>query len=117
MPPSPRTTYLSPLRLVGALAAGAAVSSGNAVNELRACAGVARGRVRLKASVAGTLEVRFAGPDEGATVYTTPAAVSAAVVANTEQMIEFAPFGEAFLQIRFTPSANGTITYCDICGL
>ncbi len=117
MPPSPTTVYMSPSRIAsGAFAPGAAFTNGNAITVLRPCAGVARGRVRFKASAAGTLVLTYVSPD-GATDYTTPTATSVAIVANTEKELDFTPYGEAYYKLTFTPSAGGTVTYCDECGL
>jgi hypothetical protein len=107
---------MAPSRLRGVFAPGAAVISATPITQFRPCAGVSKGRLRFKATAAGTLKVEYAAPD-GVTVYTLPAAVTAAVIANTEVLLDWVLQGEAYYLLTFTPSANGNVTYCDECGL
>lgn len=107
----------------GALAPGAAYTNGSAVRAIVQLAGAARFRVRFKGSGAGSLALAFLRP--GATL-TNPATAETyntapspvAVTANTEAVLEVAEhFGEHGAVLTFTPSADGTVTWCDIARL
>jgi hypothetical protein len=99
-----------------ALGVAAALTAAVAVTATVPVLGCSRGRVHLKSTAAGTLQLQMADPT-GTDAYGDPAAVSVAVVANTDVSLDFDPRGEAYLKITFTPSGNGEITFCDVSGL
>lgn len=107
------------------LAAGAALANATAVYHVVQIHGSAKVAVRLKASVAGALDLEpirhwewnaESDPDGStASAYTTGLPTQVAVSANTEALIEYTCKGEAMVRIKFVPSAGpGTVTYCDI---
>lgn len=103
---------LSPLH------SGVAVTNGNAVSALVRCAGASRGRVRFKSTGAGSLKLEFVRPGgsqrSGVTVYGAGNPDAVAVTGGTETLLTTdAIAGEAMALITFTPSANGTVTFCD----
>lgn len=98
------------------LHAGASVVNGTAVASLVTCAGASRGRVRFRATCAGTLELLFCrpGPVAEPELYAAGNPASVAVTANTETLLSTGDIaGESTALIRFTPSANGTINFVD----
>ncbi len=106
----------------GALAAGAAVVNGVAVRGWVAMAGAARFRIRIKTSGNGTLAFLFSKPGQpsqrgvyaaGEVYGLNPATV--AITGGTEGVLDVAEhFGEHGGFVQFTPSADGTITHCDV---
>lgn len=114
--PNPRTIYGGHSRLTGSLAPGAAVLNTIAVDQFLPVLGASRVRAHFKATVAGTLAISMADPT-GDAVYADPAAVTVAVVANTDVRLDADPRGEAFVRLRFTPGADGAVTFCDFCAL
>lgn len=103
--------------LNAALKTGASFSNGVAVNERIYTGGASRFRGRWKSTGGGTLSFTFLRHD-GTTAYSTLNPGSVAVVANTETSFTVDPhYGEKYLTITFTPSADGTITYFDISTL
>jgi len=108
-------------RVGGALAPAAAFLNTVAISALLALAGSARLRIRIKtATNGGELKLEFVRPGSAgdfveADLYTANNPAPVAVVAGTETMLEVADhFGEAMALLTFTPTGNGTITYCDI---
>lgn len=106
----------------GTLADGVALATGVAVSALIPLAGSSRFRIRIKASAAGTLSSAFVRPGttgfDAASLYTTGNPTDVAVVANTETKLEISEhYGEALLLLTYTPSGNGTLTFCDVCEL
>lgn len=85
--------------------------------------------VRLKVTNTGTLDFFAVGPDfnpvQGTqdntvfaslvgTIYTTGAPAQVPILANTEAIITFTGKGEGFGIVKFTGTAAGVITYCDV---
>ncbi len=114
--PTPTRINLSHVRLLTSLAVAAALTNGSPVSQVIPIAGCPAGRVRWKSTCAGTLKGEFCSSD-GETVYATAQPASVAIVANTENYFDFNPRGEAYFKITFTPSADGAVTFCDVCGL
>jgi hypothetical protein len=120
MPPryatNPDPRYKPALRLTQGLAVAASLSNGVAVDEYVAVSGSARVRARIKATAAGALDMTFGYfKDDAFTAYTTGNPTQVAVSANTEAKIESDTYGEAYVRIRYTPSANGAVTFADVC--
>jgi hypothetical protein len=115
----PSSFYCVPTRLGGTFEPDTALTGAVPIVQYRPIVGVTRARWRLKADQGGTFACSFASPPvaDVMTDYVTPATVSVAVVANTEVLLEVEPKGEAFAKLVFTPSGNGSLTYCDECGL
>jgi len=115
-----------PRRFIGALKAGAACVNATAISEYVAIPNKGDIRVRLKASVGGTLSLHYMGPDldiergVAGTEYTTANPADVTVTANTEAVIDTGtgtdthPMGEGYCKVIFTPSGSGTITFCDV---
>jgi hypothetical protein len=115
-------------RLTGQLAAGAATANTAIIYEVIPVRGAARVKVRLKVTNTGTLDLLFVGPDfnqqqavDGVafgsltgTVYTTGNPAQVAIVANTENSISSDCYGESYAIVKFTGSATGAISYCDV---
>lgn len=91
---------------------GAAVVNGVASDALFQTSGAERFTLRFKASVAGTLQLAIVRED-GVTAYALPVIPSEAVVPDTELFLDLDLYGEPFVRARFTPSNDGTVTYCD----
>lgn len=74
--------------------------------------GADRGRLRFKATVAGTLKFRYLRPDMVTDYDEFPADVP--VLINDETVVDFASLmGEAGLRIFYTTVAGGIINYAD----
>lgn len=102
----------------GDLADGAAVTEDTAASVLVATAGLARFRVRLKSSAAGTLSFEYCRADSANTGYGTSNPIDVTITADTEAVLEVDEhFGEGVGRVTFTPDADGTITYCDFSGV
>lgn len=109
--------------LIGQLAAGASVLTGVAARAVANFAGGVRARIRLKATVAGTLDLKYLRPAQPSPFPTdlstllvydvNPAQV--AVTANVEAVMDMDLYGEQGGVVVFTPSGNGTITWADVC--
>jgi hypothetical protein len=115
----------------GLLAAGAALVSGTVAYKVVPILGAASLSVRFKGN-AGALDIVFLGPDFNpdqdlnnggtpiafaslvGTKYTSGNPVQVAIVAATENIITATCHGENYALIKFTPSENGTVTYCDV---
>jgi len=119
-PPYPTPTAsrinLEHIRLQGNLKPTTAILNGVAVSQLIPIAGCPAGRVYWKSSCAGSLKLELMDPT-GTTAYASSLIGPTAILAGTENHVDFNPRGEAYLLITFTPSADGTITFCDACGL
>lgn len=99
-----------------ALYAGATVTNGVEHAALVLCAGASRGRLRFKATCAGSLEIRFVRPNNSQLIetYTAGNPTPVSVSANVETYIETTSIsGEAQALVVFTPSAGGTVSICD----
>lgn len=99
---------------VPGLYAGAPCTNGVPMAALVVCAGASRGRVRFKATCAGSLALVFVHPDNSLApveyVAGNPTPVS--VTANVETLLTTPDIaGEAQCLIKFTPSGNGTINF------
>lgn len=109
------------VRLKAALAVAAAFANTEVLKEYVPTAGSARIRVRFKATNTGTLLVSPAwgnGANPPAyTVYTTGASAATAVAANTEVNVDLDLYGENFVEVKFTGSATGVITFADVSQL
>lgn len=98
----------------GGLYEGAPLTSGTPAESVVVCAGASRGRVRFKASAAGTLALLFVRPNAGVVPYESGQPATVSVTANVETLLTTEDIaGEARALIRFTPSGNGTVTLCD----
>lgn len=101
----------------GPLADGAAVVNGVEASIIIPTGSHTGGRVRFKASVAGSLRAVPVRADPVNTEYATKPASAAsplAIVANTEAVLELDQLaGEGLVKLGFTPAADGTVTYCD----
>lgn len=100
----------------GHLAAGSALANATLVSERVNCAGAARVRFRLKASVGGAVAIYGFRPSQNSTSKYDTAIATATLVANTELVIDIAEhFGEHALSLELTPSSGpGTVTHCDV---
>lgn len=103
-------------RLGGNMGPGVACANGVDVVQRVTIAGSPGGSVRFKATAAGSLKFEFQSSD-GVDTYGTGNPVAVPVVANTETKLDFTARGEAYAIITFTPSANGTFTFVDLCAL
>lgn len=101
----------------GALTEGSVCANGVAMVAVVNTAGLQRGRLRFKATAAGTVSFRWLRTD-GATPYTHAGSKPAdlTIVASTENVFDLTThYGEPFLEVTFTPSGAGVITWADIC--
>lgn len=99
----------------GPFADGAALVANTAISQHVVLAGVARWRLRLRSTAAGTLAVRYARADAANTLYTAAQPADVAVTANTEATLAVPEhYGEGVALVTFTPSAAGNLTYCDL---
>lgn len=101
----------------GALAEGATLTNAVEVSEYVPVAGAARIRVHWKSTVAGSLAIHFCRPDRlpNPARYTAGNPTAVPIVANTENVIDVAThFGEHMMEVAFTPSATGALTYADV---
>lgn len=104
--------------VAGPLKDGAALTNGVPASQKIVCAGLARFRVRVKATCAGTLSVRFCRADAANTPYLTNQPAAVPMAANTEAVLNVDPhFGEGIAIVTVTPSADGVLTYCDLSGV
>jgi|SRR6185312_3908722 len=114
-----------PRRLIGALKAGAVCVASTAMSEYVAIPNKGDVRVRIKASVGGTISLHYMGPDVDVTAgtgteYSTGNPADVTVTADTEAMVDTGkdtdahPMGEGYVKITYTPSGSGTITFCDV---
>lgn len=100
--------------LGGDFTAGGPFLNGVAIRVVVPMTGAHRMRLRFQATGAGALQARFVRPDGQDVAYTVMQPVDTAIVANVESVIDIDPhYGEGLLKLTFTPSANGTITFCD----
>lgn len=104
---------------------GTAFLASSATQSTQACLGATRIRVRYKGNKAGTLDVKFVGPDfdpdkpdiqGNGTEFSTGKGTQAVIVANTENSIDVACYGEAYVRVIFTDTSgtNGTHSFCHI---
>lgn len=114
----------------GALAAGASLASGTSVSEVVCVAGCARIKVRLQASLGGTLSLAFVRPigSDGTiggdgeidvsklTAYTSGNPTDVTVTADTEAEIHADIYGESYALVTYTYTATSgkSITFCDV---
>lgn len=110
------------IRLKDTLAVGAAFDNTDELREIVPVGGSARVRVRIKATNTGNLLVSPVGPDfqrgqSGYTVYTTGASASTAVAADTEVKVDVDLYGENYVEVLFTGTATGVITFLDVSQL
>lgn len=102
---------------VASLYEGATCANGVALSALVKCAGASRGRVRFKASAAGSLKLEFVRPPANnfaVDVYAAGNPAAVAIVANTENLLSTPDiYGEASCLITFTPTGAGTVTFVD----
>jgi hypothetical protein len=99
---------------VPALHAGASCANGVTMAALVVCAGASRGRVRFRATCAGTLALVFVHPDNLASPveYAAGNPATVAVTANVETLLTTPDIaGEASALIKFTPSGAGAINF------
>lgn len=99
---------------VPALHAGATCVNGVKMAALVVCAGASRGRVRFKATCAGSLALVFVHPDnaQAPVEYAAGNPTPVAVTANAETLLTTPDIaGEAQCLITFTPSGAGTINF------
>lgn len=93
---------------------GANLVSGTPVESAVVCAGASRGRVRFKATAAGTLALLFIRPNAGIVPYAAGQPATVSVTADVETLLTTEDIaGESRAIIRFTPSGNGTVSLCD----
>lgn len=117
-PTVPDSRFRAAIRCKGVLAASAAVVNATPVSEYVQVAGSARVRARIKTSGAGTLDLTFGFfVNDVFTAYATGNPAQVAVSAATEAKIESDTYGESWCKVTFTPSANGTVTFCDVSQL
>lgn len=100
----------------GNLKDGVALVGGTESSENIVCGGAARLRVRAKATVAGTLALRWlrSVPNKDV-VYETLQPPTTPMAANAEAYIDIpVHMGEGRAQIAIIPEADGILNYCDI---
>jgi hypothetical protein len=101
--------------LGGDFTAGAPFLNAVPIDEILPMTGAGRMRVRFKTSGGGgTLAARFLRPDGSDALYSQSQPVDLSVTAGVEAVLEIDPhYGEGLLKLTFTPSGNGSVTYCD----
>lgn len=102
--------------LLSPLGPGSAVSTGVPVSAKVPIAGARLVTIRALVSCAGTLTPTFAHPD-GDTLYTVSNPTAIAVSDNTEIAETITCSGEAVLDLTFTPSGNGVVSFVHILQL
>ncbi len=118
-------TVRKPRSVGGYFADGAAFLDANTYTQVTAIAGALGIRLRGKFTGGGTLSFTYRRPPgaggaaggNAATAYDTglePPHADVVVVANTEFLAEIDPVGEAFLAIKWDPTADGTVSFLDI---
>lgn len=92
------------------------LTSGVTVAETKNVAGAARIRIRWLATCDGQLQVRFLRSITNREVeYQTIQPANAATIANIETVVDIPEhMGEGRLLLRFIPSADGVLDYCDV---
>lgn len=117
-------------RLQHNLAVAAAYVNTTILYEIVPVLGAQKVTARFKGTAAGTLDMVFVGPDfppypdpatafaslKG-TLYATGNPTQVAITANTEALITGTCNGEGFVIIKFTGTATGAVTYCDVATL
>lgn len=107
-------------RVGGLLVDGAALTNATPVSVIvKLGNGVARWRLHFQATCAGSLTFRYVRPLKNQSLYTAGAPggapAAAAVVANVETIVTVQDHaGEQAVQVTFTPSANGAVTFADL---
>lgn len=112
-------------RLNGALKPGATLAAATPVYEAIATAGVAKLRVRVKITTAGTVDLLIGNAvmdqalaDPSANTHTTGNPVQVALSANTEAMIEITNLsGEEYVVAKVVSTPGGAVTYVDVSTL
>lgn len=98
---------------VVALGAGAALTSGAPCAVAIPVAGAIAWKVRFKATAGGVLTSAYLRPDT-VTPYEGDNPGDVAVTANAMAVVSVAShFGEGWVRVTFTPSADGVVTYLD----
>lgn len=111
-------TIRKPRSVSGLFKDAAALLDANTYTQVTAIAGALAVRLRGKFTCGGTLSFRYRRPPPSAgTEYSSALAapsVDVVVVANTEFLVDITPVGEAYLAIKFDPTADGACTFLDI---
>jgi len=107
----------------GAFAEGALLTGTTAYYARITTGPASKFRLRVKASVGGALVLAYIRPGEGPeipaaslAVYTagSPSGSPFTVTDATESVIDVTGTGEAEVLVKFTPTGNSTVSYCDI---
>lgn len=92
----------------------AAGVNGTPITMTVGCAYAKAMTVRFLSAVAGTLTIRLLRPDRQSE-YPVSQPSDTAIVGGTGVRVQVADMeGCAHVRITFTPSANGTVNYCDV---
>lgn len=122
----PTLTVREPRTVGGLFSDGAVILDANTYTQVTAIAGALGIRLRGKFTCGGTLSFRYRRPPgaggksggNAAIAYDSTLngpAVDVVVVANTEFCVPtIEPVGEAYLAIKFDPTADGVVTFFDV---
>lgn len=115
--PIPNPNELRPAMILGgALAPGQALSNGVPVSVQVPIGGARLVTIRALLTCSGSLQPSFTHPGQS-TLYTQGNPTAIAVVGNTEVYEQITANGEAAVDLTFTPSGNGVVSFFHVLQL